>query len=421
MSNRVLADGAPGETAMSKFLSGIAVMVLMLASAGTASAQSVPDFSADKVVNAEGGDVRTASASVVINGQAASIRAAGASVAIHADVAGSADVAGAEVTVDGSVGQARLAGGSVTLTGDVAGDAYIAGGVLAITSRIGGQLFAAGGQVTIGPQSVIVGSAKVGGGKVTFDGRAENGARLSGGSVTLNGTVSGDLTLEGGQIVIGATAVVTGNVLIRSVNEPTIVEGSQISGTVTRETPASWWDEMAVGSWAFRLGAAFFIATATVITGIVTMILGRGTFEDAVTLTRSRFVSSFLVGLVTLILLPIVAIALMVTVAGIPAGLALLFAVPILVFVSYAVTAAGLADLIFNRPQSPRIAGRTVVFLIVGAVILGLISLIPVAGPIIVFILLLVGIGAFLRSARRRAKRGRRAPPVQTGKSPVAA
>jgi hypothetical protein len=407
---------------MMKVLSGLAVLALVLGGAGSASAQpNIPDFGADKTINAEGGDVSTAGTAVVVNGQAASVRAMGASVAIHADVAGNADAAAAEVTVDGAVGQARLAGGTVTLTGDVAGDAYVGGGVVAITSRIGGQLYAGGGQIAIGPQSVIVGPAKIGGGKVVFDGRAENGARLSGGSVTLNGNVTGDVTLEGGQIVIGATAVVTGNVLIRSVNEPTIEDGSQISGTLTRETPSSWWDEGTYNAWPLRLGVAFFIAAATVVTGIVTMLLGRGTFEDAVTLTRTRLFSSFLIGLITLILLPIVAVALMATVAGIPIGLALLFAVPILIVVSYAVTAAGLADFLFNRPHSPRIAGRTVVFLIVGAIILGLLSLIPWAGPIIIFILLIAGTGAFLRSARRRAKRGRRAPSADAGKYPVAA
>jgi apolipoprotein N-acyltransferase len=111
----------------------------------------------------------------------------------------------------------------------------------------------------------------------------------------------------------------------------------------------------------------------------------------------------------------------MVTVVGIPAGLALLFVVPILIFVSYAVAATGLADLIFNRPRAPRLAGRTFGFLIVGAIILGLVSLIPVAGGMLVFLLLILGAGAFLRSARRRAKRSRRAPPVGPSKSQVAA
>jgi hypothetical protein len=407
---------------MSKFVSGIAVVLLALTGATFASAQpAIPDFSAEKIVDADGGDVSTAGAAVIVNGRAANVRAAGASVAIHADVTGDADAAGAEVTIDGTVGRARLAGGTVTLTGDVAGDAYVVGGVFTLTSRVGGSLYAGGGQVTIGPQAVISRSTKIGGGRVTFDGRAEGGARIAGGSVIVNGSITGDLVLEGGRIAIGPTAAVSGNVLIRSLEEPAIDPAASIAGAVRREAPASWWDQAMFESWPFRFGAAAFIALSTFVTGIVLMILGRGTFEDAVTLARAKGVSSFLIGLVSLILLPVVAVALMVTVVGIPAGLALLFVVPILIFVSYAVAATGLADLIFNRPRAPRLAGRTFGFLIVGAIILGLVSLIPVAGGMLVFLLLILGAGAFLRSARRRAKRSRRAPPVGPSKSQVAA
>jgi hypothetical protein len=408
---------------MSKFLSGIAAALFVLATnPGPAAAQpAIGDFGAEKVVTANGEDVSAAGATVIVNGQAASVRAAGASVAIHADVAGNADAAGAEVTVDGDVGGARLAGGSVTLTGNVAGDALIGGGVVTVTSSVGGSLKVGGGQVSIGPQAVIAGPTRIGGGTITFDGRAEGGARLTGGSVRVNGSVTGDLVVEGGRIIIGPTAVVSGNVVVRSLNEPTVDPSANIAGTVRLEAPSTWWDRAMFESWPFRFGLAAFLAASALITGIVLMVLGRGTFEDATTLARLKVVSSFLIGLVSLILLPIVAIALMATVAGIPAGLALLFAIPILVVVSYAVAATGLADLIFNRPRAPRVAVRTVIFLIVGSILLGLISLIPVAGPIIILVLLIVGAGAFLRSARRRARRWRRAPPVELGKSPVAA
>ncbi len=407
---------------MNKFLSGIvAALFVLAANPGPAAAQpAIGDFG-EKIVSANGEDVSAAGATVIVNGQAASVRAAGASVAIHADVTGNADAAGAEVTVDGDVGRARLAGGSVTLTGNVAGDAYVAGGVVTVTSRVGGALHVGGGQVSIGPQAVATGIIRVGGGTITFDGRAESGARLTGGSVRVNGNVTGNLVVEGGRIIIGPTAVVSGDVVVRSLNEPTVDPNANIAGTVRLEAPSTWWDQAMFESWPFRFAVALFVAASTFVTGIVLMLLGRGTFEDATTLARMKVVSSFLIGLISLILLPIVAIALMVTVAGIPAGLALLFAIPILIVVSYAVAATGLADLVFNRPRAPRAAARTVIFLIVGSIFLGLISLIPVAGPVIILVLLIVGAGAFLRSARRRARRWRRAPPVEPGKSPVAA
>jgi len=407
---------------MNRFLScAVAALVLAAAHIGTAAAQpAIRDLGSEKVVDASGGDVKVAGATVTVNGQAASVRAAGASVAVHADVIGNVDAAGAEVTVDGRTGGVRLAGATVTLTGDVEGDALVGGGVVTVTSGVGGKLAVFGGRVSIGPQATVAGATNVGGGNVTFDGRAEGGARIFGGAIAVNGTVNGDLVLEGGRIVIGPTAVVTGNVLIRSFNEPTVSPAAQIAGGVTRQEPATWWEQVDVRSWPFRLGLAAFVALSTVVAGIVLMILGRGTFEDAVTLARVKVVSSFLIGLLVLILLPIVATILMATVIGIPAGLALLFALPVLLVASHAVAATGLADLVFNRPQSPRLAGRTVVFLIVGGIVLGLVSLIPAVGAFLLLILVVWGAGAFLRSARRRARRSRRPPPLGEGKTAVA-
>jgi hypothetical protein len=54
----------------------------------------------------------------------------------------------------------------------------------------------------------------------------------------------------------------------------------------------------------------------------------------------------------------------------------------------------------------------TLLFLIIGAIALGLVSLIPVAGGWIVFILLILGIGTFVRVLLRRLRRPEPVPAM---------
>ncbi|MEP2844612.1 MAG: hypothetical protein ABJY39_06875, partial [Alphaproteobacteria bacterium] len=65
-----------------------------------------------------------------------------------------------------------------------------------------------------------------------------------------------------------------------------------------------------------------------------------------------------------------------------------------------------------DRSGGPRSAGRLIVFIILGAVILGVIWLIPVAGPIVAFLAMLIGTGAYLRTLIHRMRHGAGLPPV---------
>jgi len=399
-------------------MSGLGVRIAAAAFAlvllgGAASAQtSLSEVASDKTIDATGGDVKAGGSTVTVRGQAGSVQVAGASVAVHAEVSGNLDAAGAEVTIDGAVGgNARLAGASVTLIGKVSGEVLAAGGIVTVTSEIGGQARIFGGQVSIGPQSIVTGKAEIYGGSVTFDGAARGAAHFGGGQVTVNGTIDGDLLVDAARVVLGPTAVVSGNLTVRSPAAPEIREGARISGTTVHQPPQAWWEQIGYSTWQITLGFAFFIAASTVVTGIMLMFIGRGTFEDAVTLARTKVITSFVVGLVAAILLPIIAAILIATIIGSPIGIAILLFLAVLIIGSYAVAAAGLADLVFNRPMGQRIAGRTVVFLIVGAIVLGLLTLIPIAGFWLILLLVLWGFGAYLRSIRRRGRR-KVIPPV---------
>jgi hypothetical protein len=148
--------------------------------------------------------------------------------------------------------------------------------------------------------------------------------------------------------------------------------------------------------WALALALA--VAIGTLIAGILLMLFGGRLFTTATDHARLRPLSSFLIGLVTVILIPAIAAILMATVAGITTGIALLLAMPLLFVLGHAVAAAGVAAGIFVRSAAPLGPGRSLLLLVVGALIVVLIGAIPYVGLLAVGIVLLLGVGALVRT-----------------------
>ncbi len=169
--------------------------------------------------------------------------------------------------------------------------------------------------------------------------------------------------------------------------------------------------------WIFWLAAAAAVAIGTVLAGIVLMLLGGQVFATATDHARLRPVTSFVIGLVTVILVPAIAIILMATAVGLSVGLAILLALPLLFVFGHAVAAAGIGAGIFVRTTAPIGIARSLLMLIVGAVIVVIIVFIPWVGPLAGAVVLMLGVGALVRSLGTRL----RAAPPPAGSSRAAA
>lgn len=160
-----------------------------------------------------------------------------------------------------------------------------------------------------------------------------------------------------------------------------------------------------LGSWTGRIGLAVFSAVAIVVAGLGLLIFAGGAYNEAGRDFRNRALTSGLIGVLFLILFPIVAAIFAATVVGIPLALAVLMLVPLIFVLGYATAALGLANVLLNWTGTLVPWGWSLMFLIVGAILIALVSLIPYAGWIIILIALVIGIGAFLRTVGRRVRR----------------
>lgn len=352
-------------------------------------------------VTANGGDVRAAGATVTVAGTAANINVAGAEVKVTAEAAGSIYAAGARVALSGPVAAAvKAVGASVLLTGKVGGNVGIAGGVVEINSPVGGNLRTGGATVAIGKDANIAGELTAGGASVVFDGRAGGDVRLGGASVTFNGVSDGSVSLAGASVVIGPDARIAGNLLVRSPSAPVITAGAVITGRTTHYRPV----DFTPPAWMWMAGIAVVVVLGTILAGTVLILFGGRVFSTAADHARHRPMSSFLIGVVVVILIPAIAIVLIATIAGLSVGLAILFLLPVLLVFGHAVAATGIAAGLFIRNTGPIGLGRAVLMLIAGAIIVVLIGLIPWVGMWAVCIVLVLGVGALARTVGNKLR-----------------
>ncbi len=361
-------------------------------------------------IAADGGKVEVAGASVEVSGMASSVRAAGALVTVTTASTGDTQVAGAQVAVSGSTGGVlNVAGAVVDVTGTVTGDAVVGGAVTKVNLQAGANLHVGGASIVIAPTNDVRGKLEVYGAVVTVSGHIAGPVESGGASVTFDGQADGPVTIAATRVVIGPNARIGGDLTVRSVNAPELAPGSVVSGTVHQEQPQTWW---AVAPWQWVAGVALAIAAGTILTGLVAMLFGGHVFTTATEHVRHRPLSSFLFGILTIVLIGFIGAALLITAIGWSVGGAVLLLLPFLLVFGHAVAAAGIASAVLLRRSGPIGVPTAILMLVIGAIALVALGLIPWVGPFIVLIALVLGTGAFTRTVGGRLRRAEPQPVV---------
>lgn len=309
-------------------------------------------------------------------------------------------MAGGDVTVTQDVpGDVLLLGGDIDVTGTIGDDVRVAGGQIRIDGAVAGDVVVAGGEVRLGPDATVGGSVLIYGGSIVLDGDIAGRLHTEGGTVTLNGTVEGDARIAAETITMGSAARIGGNLRYWQKSGQTTFAG--VNGTSTFD-PALERDSMnkaeAAGIAAALLAALSLISLLTAALSILVFQLAAPTIlKHSAKQLRTRPGMSLLIGLLTVICMPIVGILLMISVIGLPLGIALLLMfVVILIFLKVvaALVLAGTVEQYTKQTWHP--VGRY--FAAVGIFIaLRLLGFVPVIGWTIVFLLTLAALGALLQ------------------------
>jgi len=245
------------------------------------------------------------------------------------------------------------------------------------------------------PAGQIAGDVVVLDGTVTIAGHVTGDVVSVAGPVRVTGRVDGDLIAVSDRALLGSTARVGGD-LHYGDESPVLARGASVGGKISNE---DWTDSANGWGWVSALAWWLAVSVSTLIVGVLLVWLVPGALYAAERATRERLGPTVGWGVVIAVGVPVLAILALVTLVGIPFGVALLLAaIPVLV-VAYA-TAAWIVGrrVLRDRSTSPWAA------LFAGWGIVRVLALIPVLGALVGLAATVVGLGA-LAVALWRARR----------------
>ena len=349
-------------------------------------------------------DIRAAGAKIkIISEDATNIYAAGARVTIEGKAKQDIWAAGALVDIDIETdGDLHAAGSQVSVKGKVTGKARIAGANLKIDAEIGEVLNAAAASIEISENAKLPSGSSLAAALIEFRGVANDNLSLYADEVVFSGQASGSVTIEGRKVQLDETAHIEGSLTIRSSEEAVISPKATVVGKLTQTGLED--SEFFKGHEDDSDGRGFFLllSTSVFLLGLILVIFARGFVEQGITLLRTQPGRSILWGLVVFFGIPIFVIVTMVTIIGIPIGVATLLLLPFLLILGFTTTALGISDWILNRKSESKKTGQRLLLLAAGVVLFVIVGFIPFIGGLLVLLALLFGLGASAVTIGRR-------------------
>lgn len=298
---------------------------------------------------------------------------------------------------------------ATALLAGLAGVALAADEALPHTGRV---IFVSGGDVEVaaGEQADAV---IIVGGDVRVDGTV-NALVVIDGTATVRGATLETLAVINGSAELAAGTTVLGDVH-RLGSTITRADGVEISGSIRDLSGDIAAFGLFIGLAALVLWIGFGLATLLV--GLLVAGLAARQVRSATVLISRETGPTILAGLLAIVVPPFVAMLLMVTVIGIPAGIGLLVVLwPAVAFIGYIVAAIWLGEWLVGRrfPQAvpaDRPYAAAALGLVVGFVI-GLV-------PFVTAILSILGLGAVVLASWRTLRGGMALTRIQTQPAPI--
>lgn len=316
---------------------------------------------------------------------------AGGYVDISGNIVGDGLIAGGNISVIGDITEdVILVGGTVGLFGNVGDDARIIGGDVTVSSNVSGDLIAIGGFVKILSDSTISGDTVVLSRTSVISGVIAGDLTIYGGKVEINGVINGNVNLKLTEsVTIGEDASITGNLTYSAKEEIEIPEGVFIGGEVKRiELPIKNFQPDFKNILGFLLLGKFLLM---VVAGIFAVLVFRRFSEEVGDKAVVSFWKNTLIGLITLIVVPIVTLLLFLSLFGVYIGLVLLMVYMLMLFI-----AKVYVGIIAGAILSKWVRKEVIVdwkWVVLGITVTQALILIPVVGISINFFLLLASFG----------------------------
>jgi len=332
--------------------------------------------------------------------------AIGGEVRIDDAVSGSVAVAAGSARISGDVeSDVMVAGGRIEVGGGVGDDFRAAGGNVRVTGFVTDQATIAAGSVVIASGSAIGGRAWIAAGDVEMAGQIGDELRVAAGKAVISGQVAGNVEVAAREIRVESGAIIGGDLIWRSAEPPFIAEDAQIFGEVRaassgerRKFAASNYDRFD-GGWVFGITV---VVAALILLWFAPQLVSR---SEAV--FRAAPVRTLLLGAGAVVLMPILAFFLFLTVLGWLLGLVVFAGYVFGVILSGLVGLLIIVQLVRSRFSWAATGWRSLAVLVVVVMVLIAAQQVPGLGGLLTLLLILGGFGALTALATGRGPAGR--------------
>jgi cytoskeletal protein CcmA (bactofilin family) len=323
--------------------------------------------------------------------------AAGNRIEITTPMAADVIVAGRQIDIAQPVGGDILAAGwRVALSGRADDDVRIAAGEVAVNAPVTGDLTVAGGDVTIGSQTRVSGRSWLTGRNVRVDGVFERELQIAGATVEIAGEIRQPLHVVAEKLEILPSARILGPLTYKGSTEARIAEGAVVNGPITYDHIPQ---REARRARSFPAVSSLLFSLHLFLAGLLVVIFLPRVETSVVATLRRQPGRSLLAGFVLLVTTPVAALLLVISILGLPIGLAMGALYAMALFAGVVITAFFLGDaearLLKTGPIVTR--GQHALLLLAGVLTLALLR--SLLGGVIVFVSLLFGLGALMLSA----------------------
>jgi cytoskeletal protein CcmA (bactofilin family) len=339
----------------------------------------------------------------------------GQTVTIQGTVNGDIFAGGQTVTISGRVaGDVMAAGSSVVVSGPVAGSVRLGGQTVEIMAPIDQDVLAGAATVTVGPSAQIGRDVLAGGNTIAISGPVGRSIRAGSDQLIIAGPVGGDVLAQVGSLRLANGAGIAGSLSYTSAQEAIIEPGATVSGMTTHVAdPATPAAPSPAAQFGYAVLGWFKALVGVTVYGLLLVLLFPQMSQRATDTMRRSPWASLGLGFAVLVGVPVAALLLFVVGLlvggwwiGLLAGVLYLALLPL----GYAIVGLYLGQLVLQRAGRAHLALAW--HLMIGLVLLGLVSIIPLAGGMILLFALLFGLGAFV-IALADTYRGQPRPAVE--------
>lgn len=292
------------------------------------------------------------------------------------------------------------AGEIIEIHGIVDGDVYAFGGEIFVDGEITGDLIGAAG--TINVTGKVGQNMRMAAGEIDFSGEVGKNITVATGMFNMRGIVNENVYVAAGTFNVSQTASIGGNLNYTSDPDERISPSASVSGTITRHEPDSAGMPTEKDIRGFFRGldmAAMLVSIITsLIIGLILIRLMPKYVGRASELITTSFLKSLVIGIASLVLIPILLVVIFSTIVGIPLSIFFLALFMVYMFIAriYVMVALGRK---LEDWTGVSLKGNYYHFLL-GLVVYYLLSIIPIIGGIIKFFVMIAGFGAALRNER---------------------